>query len=98
MEAFELCVEASGESLLLSACSDAPEQKFEIQDNGLIQGAATGRCFAVEAGEGEDASGPSHVRRDLLFSQCSELDSALSLWTLPGLGAESGEPEPAAVP
>ena len=84
LSAYNHCLEVREQSIYLSDCSDTPMQKFEFGDDGAIKTVESGDCLTVAAGEGEEAGGPSHVRRDLLVSPCEGLEPALTRWVRPG--------------
>ena len=81
---YNRCLEAREQSLYVSDCSDTPMQKFEFGDDGAIKTVESGGCLTVAAGEGEEAGGRSHVRRDLLVSPCEGLEPAVTQWVRPG--------------
>ncbi|MCH7737602.1 MAG: RICIN domain-containing protein [Chloroflexi bacterium] len=86
MEAYDLCVEATGSAagstVGLAVCSDSPNQRFAIEDGAirLASGGPTGLCLAVDPGDGIPTGGPSHLRRDLTLESCDSIDPALSRW------------------
>ena len=84
MEAYDLCLEARDGLLYLEPCSDSAGQSFRQREDGTIRPAGGGDCLAVEAGEGQQAGGVSHVRRDLLLTPCESAEPSLSRWVLPG--------------
>jgi hypothetical protein len=84
LSVYNRCLEVREQSLYLSDCSDTPMQKFEFGNDGAIKNVESGGCLMVAAGEGEEAGGPSHVRRDLLVSPCEGLEPELTRWLLPG--------------
>lgn len=86
MEAYGLCVEAtgttSGSTVILAACSESPNQRFMIEED-LIRLADAGQkmlCLAVDPGPGIPTGGPSHLRRDLTLENCETAPPELSQW------------------
>ena len=86
MEAYDLCVEATGSSagalVYLQRCSDSPNQRFAMED-GLVWLAGpgdSGVCLAVDPGDGIPTGGPSHLRRDLTLEDCETTDPSRSRW------------------
>ena len=95
MPAYDRCVEADGAAdgaeLYLKPCADEPLQRFSFNDGQLrlepAAGAAqnTAYCMAVDDDDGQPTGGPSHLRRDLLLTQCEGADPSLTRWTFPGV-------------
>ncbi len=95
MEAYDLCVQAdraeAGSELYLKACSDSPLQRFAFTTDAeirLLHTSPDDLCLTVAAGTGEPTGGPSHLRRDVMFQTCSDIEPELSHWTIPGLGSQ----------
>jgi hypothetical protein len=90
MEAYDLCLQADkaapGAALYLKSCSESPLQRFVYTKNEtiLLFGSAE-LCLTVAPGVGEPTGGPSHLRRDLMFQPCSEVEMTLSKWKIPGI-------------
>ena len=89
MEAYDLCVEAEGDLAYTRPCSDAPVQRFTFRADGTIRTEEGGMCLSMAPGDGEQAGGPSHLRRDLRFVACAEGERVLSRWALPGTSPSS---------
>ncbi len=90
MEAYDLCVQAeraeAGSELFLKACSDSPLQRFDFTADAeirLLHPDAEELCLTVAAGTGEATGGPSHLRRDMMFQTCSDIEPERSYWTIP---------------
>jgi len=81
-----------GGGLYLKACADEPLQQFILTDDGQLRlepaaGSVqnTAYCMAVDDDDGQPTGGPSHLRRDLLLTQCEGADPSLTRWTFPGV-------------
>jgi hypothetical protein len=93
MPAYELCLEAEGDSVYIRACSDSAAQQFTLRSDGTVRTSEGQLCLSVASGEGEQVGGPSHLRRDLLLVDCAEGQRHLARWILPGSNPST---EPAA--
>ena len=94
MRAYNLCVEAGGtapdQSLLLRTCSESPLQRFAYTPEGHIVLADVPQealCVAMAPGLGIPTGGPSHLRRGLALQPCSNVDPALSQWSVTTTGS-----------
>ncbi|HJO82752.1 MAG: RICIN domain-containing protein [SAR202 cluster bacterium] len=92
MDEYDMCVEASssdpGSVVYLARCSENPLQRFAHGADGAIrltEGDGRELCLAIALGEGIPTGGPSHLRRDVSFERCDDLESDQSTWTFPGL-------------
>ena len=90
MPAYDLCMEAEGDLAYTRSCTDASTQRFSLGADGTIRTADGQLCMSVASGEGEQAGGPSHVRRDLRLVSCAEGERHLSQWIFPGGNPGSG--------
>ncbi len=84
---YGLCIQAasatSGAALVLKEPSDSPLQRFRFNEDGTIVLADHPELgFAVAAGKGSKAGGPSHLRRDMDLRVISETDASLTTWKL----------------
>lgn len=93
MPAYDLCMEADGDLVYTRDCSDSPAQRFRHGADGAIRSGAGQLCLSLESGAGQQAGGPSHLRRDLLLLPCAEVERGHSRWILPG-GSPQAEPGP----
>ena len=84
MPAYGLCMEAEGNEVFTRTCSDAASQLFALGTDGTVRTGDGQLCLSVAPGEGEQAGGISHVRRDLLMVDCTEGQRHLARWILPG--------------
>ena len=84
MDAYAVCLEAAEGLLYVRACSESPNQRFVLSDDGAIRLGDSDLCLAVRSGDGQPAGGISHVRRDLLLQSCADTEQSLSRWSLPG--------------
>ena len=85
MAAYDLCVEAGDGRLYLKPCSQSPPQRFSHEEDGSLRPEGSDLCLAVESGSGQQAGGPSHVRRDLLLAPCADTESGRMRWLFPGV-------------
>ena len=81
------CIEVesatSGAKLRLKKPSDSPLQRFDLTDKGaLVLMAHPELGVAVASGNGTQAGGRSHLRRDMNLKKLSETDQALVTWKL----------------
>ena len=93
MPAYDLCLEAGGNEVFVRACSDASAQRFNIGSDGTVRTGDDQLCLSVTPGEGQEAGGKSHLRRDLLLVDCTEAQRHLSRWILPGSNPTAQRPE-----
>ena len=84
MPAYDLCLEAEDSEVFVRGCSDTPTQRFKASPDGTLRTGDGQLCLAVAPGEGEEAGGVSHVRRDLLLEACAGGQRHLARWILPG--------------
>ena len=84
MPAYDLCLEADGGEVFVRPCSDAPAQRFKVIPDGTVRTGDDRLCLATAPGDGEEAGGASHLRRDLLLEDCAQGQRHLSQWLLPG--------------
>ena len=84
MPAYDLCLEADGDAVYVRSCSDSPAQRFTISPDGTVRAGDGQLCLSTPPGEGEEAGGVSHLRRDLLLVDCAQGNRHLSRWILPG--------------
>ena len=84
MPAYDLCMEAEGNEVYTRACSDTPSQVFVAGSDGTVRTGDGRLCLSAAPGEGEQAGGVSHLRRDLLLVDCTEGQRRLARWILPG--------------
>ena len=84
MPAYDLCLEGDGDVVYVRTCSDAAAQRFQVVPDGTVRTGDGQQCLATAPGEGEEAGGVSHLRRDLLLVDCTEGQRHLSRWILPG--------------
>ena len=84
MPAYDLCLEAEGNEVYTRTCSDAASQIFSVGSDGTVRTGDGQLCLSVAPGEGEQAGGVSHVRRDLMMLDCTEGQRHLARWILPG--------------
>ncbi len=84
MDAYAVCLEAAEGLLYVRACSESPNQRFVLSDDGAIRLGDSDLCLAVKSGDGQPAGGRSHVRRDLLLQSCADAEQSLTRWSLPG--------------
>ena len=84
MGAYDVCLGAEEGALYVRACSESPNQRFVLSDDGAIRLGDSDLCLAVESGDGQPAGGRSHVRRDLLLQSCADAEQSLTRWSLPG--------------
>ena len=84
MPAYDLCLEAEDEEVYTRTCTDSSSQVFDIGSDGTVRTGDGQFCLAVTPGEGEQAGGVSHLRRDLLLVDCTEGQRHLARWILPG--------------
>ena len=92
MPAYELCLEAVANEVFVRPCSDAPTQRFTVGTDGSLRANDGQLCLAMAPGEGEQAGGVSHLRRDLLLVACAEGQRHLARWILPGRDPSTAEP------
>ena len=87
---YERCLAAamaeSGAEINVVGCdAGVVNQRFNLDSNGRVQLAlpdGPGLCLGIAAGQGEQAGGRDHLRRDLLLYDCDSADSALITWEL----------------
>ncbi len=91
MQAYDLCLAAEGEAVFLRNCSDSTDQSFKAGSDGTVRTGDGQLCLAVAPGEGEEAGGASHVRRDLALVDCTEAHRHLARWILPGVNPTDGQ-------
>ena len=84
MGAYDVCLEAEEGALYVRACSESPNQRFVLSNDGAIRLGDSDLCLAVRSGDGQPAGGRSHVRRDLLLQSCADTEQSRSRWSLPG--------------
>ncbi len=84
MPAYDLCMEAEGDAVYTRTCTDSSSQVFDVGSDGTVRTSEGQICLAVVPGEGEQAGGISHLRRDLLLVDCTEGERHLARWILPG--------------
>ena len=84
MDAYDVCLEAGDGVLYVRQCSDSQKQRFELSSDGILRLQVSELCVAVQSGEGQPAGGRSHVRRDLLLQNCTNVAQNLARWILPG--------------
>ena len=84
MPAYDLCLEAEGDVVFVRTCSETPAQRFTAGSDGTVRAGDGQLCLAVAPGEGEQAGGISHVRRDLLLVDCTGGQRHLARWIMPG--------------
>lgn len=84
MPAYQLCLEAEGDAVFVRTCADSPAQRFSVGSDGTVRTGDSRQCLAVAPGEGEEAGGTSHLRRDLLLVDCTGDQRQLARWILPG--------------
>ena len=94
MPAYDLCVEAEGDAAYTRSCSEAPTQRFVAHPDGTVRTGEGQLCLAIAPGEGEQAGGPSHLRRDLRLVACAEAGRHLARWILPGSNPTAVDPYP----
>ena len=93
MPAYDLCLEADGNVVFVRACSDSAAQRFKVGSDGTVRTGDGYLCLSVAPGDGEQAGGVSHVRRDLLLVDCTEARRHLARWILPGGNPTNAQPE-----
>ena len=84
MPAYDLCLEADGDEVYTRTCSAAASQIFSVGPDGTVRTGDGQLCLSVAPGEGEQAGGISHLRRDLMMLDCTEGQRHLARWILPG--------------
>ena len=84
MPAYDLCMEAEGDEVYTRTCSDAASQIFDVGSDGTVRTGDGQFCLSVAPGEGQQAGGISHLRRDLLLDDCTQGERHLARWILPG--------------
>ena len=72
MPAYQRCLQATGQSLLIQPCTDKPGQKWSLSPAGQLSPVAnSARCVTLAAGAGRDAGGRAFLARGLSLSDCS---------------------------
>jgi hypothetical protein len=85
-EEYDLCMQPQsaidGVQIYLQECSNAPLQKFDNAEDGMIRlsgGGSTSLCVAVASGDGIVIN-PIHKRRELYVKSCENTESSLITW------------------
>jgi len=84
MPAYDLCMEAEGESVYVRSCTNAAAQRFEAGADGTLRTGDGVLCLSAAPGDGEPAGGQSHLRRDLVLVDCTVGQRHLARWKMPG--------------
>ena len=78
------CLEADEGNVYVRSCSESSLQRFTYGEDKTFRLEGEDLCLSVAGGEGQQAGGRSHLRRDLLLSACAEVEPNLSRWVFPG--------------
>ena len=92
MPAYNLCLEAAGEEVYVRTCTAAAAQVFKLNTDGTVRTGDGQQCLSTAPGEGEEAGGVSHLRRDLTLVDCARAARHLSRWILPGANPSAVAP------